>query len=256
MPLENDRSAFRLMAVTAHPDDEAGGFGGALLKYREQGVTTNVICLTEGQAATHRGNAGSGAELAHLRRKEFAASCKILNVSQAEVLAYPDGALAEANFMRIVGDLVRRIRDFRPHVIVTFGTEGSVTTHPDHTMTSLFTTAAFHWAGRANRFASQLEKDGLSPWRTQKLYYSTASFTLPERPPVSLSPASAIIDIALHFERKIAAFHAHESQSPLFEIFGLMMRQRGTEEPYHLAANIHPSLMEMETDLFTGVSAG
>jgi LmbE family N-acetylglucosaminyl deacetylase len=244
--------ALRLLVVTAHPDDEAGGFGGALLKYRERGVETNVLCLTEGQAATHRGNAKNGAELAALRRAEFAASCKILKVNRAEVLSYPDGGLPEYNFMQIVGDLVRRMRQIRPHVVITFGTEGSVTTHPDHSMTSLFTTAAFHWAGRKNRFAEQLS-GGLTPWRAQKLYYSTASFFLPEREPVSLAPATAIIDIKPYFELKIAAFHAHTSQAPLFPIFDHMMTRRGFEEPYHLAASITPSVVELETDLFAGV---
>ncbi|HVG91815.1 MAG TPA: PIG-L family deacetylase, partial [Alphaproteobacteria bacterium] len=41
----------RLLCFTAHPDDEAGGFGGTLLRYAERGVETHVICLTPGQAA-------------------------------------------------------------------------------------------------------------------------------------------------------------------------------------------------------------
>ena len=247
--------AHRLLVVTAHPDDEAGGFGGALLKYRERGVETYVLCLTEGRAATHRGTAGTGADsgdaLAKLRRAEFAASCEILKVSHAEVLSYPDGGLPTADFMTIVGDLVQRIRQIRPHVVVTFGTEGSVTTHPDHSMASLFTTAAFQWAGRSNRFPYQL--GSLAPWRAHKLYYSTASFTLPGREPVALAPATAIIDIRPYFEQKVAAFHAHTSQSPLFEKFDYMMKQRRDEEPYHLASLITPGVIELETDLFTAI---
>ena len=41
----------RLLCITAHPDDEAGGFGGTLLQYAERGVETHVVCLTPGQAA-------------------------------------------------------------------------------------------------------------------------------------------------------------------------------------------------------------
>ena len=40
----------RLLCVTAHPDDEAGGFGGVLHLYAARGVETNLICLTPGQA--------------------------------------------------------------------------------------------------------------------------------------------------------------------------------------------------------------
>ena len=59
----------RLLCVTAHPDDEAGSFGGSLLVYRERGVETHIVCLTPGQAATHRGNTRSEAELAEQRKR-------------------------------------------------------------------------------------------------------------------------------------------------------------------------------------------
>src|SRR3954463_16204292 len=103
----------RLLCITAHPDDEAGGFGGSLLLYRERGVETHVVCLTPGQAATHRGGAGCGDELAAMRRKEFEASCAILRVSHGEVLDYPDGALDKQPLLMVVGDLARRIRQIR-----------------------------------------------------------------------------------------------------------------------------------------------
>src|SRR5947209_3657157 len=47
----------RMMCVTAHPDDEAGNFGGTLRLCSERGVETAVLCLTPGQAAFHRGAA-------------------------------------------------------------------------------------------------------------------------------------------------------------------------------------------------------
>ena len=117
----------RLLCVTAHPDDEAGNFGGTLLLYRQRGVETYVICLTPGQAATHRGGASSDEALAKMRRAEFAASCRILQVTHGEVLDYPDGRLDRTNLYEVVEDLVARVRRIRPHVMLTFGPEGSLT---------------------------------------------------------------------------------------------------------------------------------
>ena len=54
----------RLLCITAHPDDEAGAFGGILLLYGERGVETSVICLTAGTAAKNRGTARTDEELA------------------------------------------------------------------------------------------------------------------------------------------------------------------------------------------------
>jgi LmbE family N-acetylglucosaminyl deacetylase len=243
----------RLLCVTAHPDDEAGGFGGSLLLYRERGVETYVVCLTPGQAATHRGNTRSDEELAAQRRREFQASCRMLKVTQGEVLDYPDGALDRADLYQVVEELVLRVRAIRPQVVITLGPEGAITAHPDHSMAAVFATMAFHWAGRANRYVDQL-RDGVRPHQTQKLYYSTALFTLPDRQPVSLPPATTTIDIGGYLETKIAAFKQHQSQAPLFSLFENSVRKRGQQEQFHLAARSVPSVIKPESDLFEGVA--
>lgn len=244
---------FRLLCVTAHPDDEAGGFGGSLLLYGLRGVETHILCLTPGQAASHRGSAQSDEELAAVRRREFAAACNILKVTHGKVLDYPDAGLDRLDFYSVVADLTQRIREIRPHVIITIGPEGAITAHPDHSMTSLFTTMAYHWAGRSNRFPQQLS-NGLTPHRAQKLYYGTALFTLPDRQPVSLAPVTTVINIGDLLETKIAAFKAHLSQAPLFAIFEKAVRQRGQNETFHLAATTTPRHAEPETDLLEGVT--
>jgi LmbE family N-acetylglucosaminyl deacetylase len=246
-------SMLRMMVITAHPDDEAGGFGGSLRLYRDRGVETRVICLTPGQGASHRGSAHTDHELAALRRKEFAVSCEILKVSRGIVLDYPDGQLHRQDLYRVVCDLTLHLREFRPHVVLTFGPEGSVTGHTDHSMASVFASLAFHWAGRNNRYPDQF-KDGITPHRAQKLYYSTTNFTLPDRQPISLSPATAIIEIGDYLETKIAAFKAHTTQAPLWSLVEAHFRQRGRNEMFHLAASVNPGLIKQETDLFTGVS--
>jgi LmbE family N-acetylglucosaminyl deacetylase len=242
----------RMMCVTAHPDDEAGGFGGALRLYHERGVETSVICLTAGQAATHRGGARNDQELGAMRRKEFAAACEILKVSHGLVLDYPDGQLYRQDLYRIVCDLTLQMRQFRPHVVLTFGPEGGLTGHPDHSMASIFATLAFHWAGRDNRYPDQL-KDGIAPHRAQKLYYASADFALPNRPPISLPPATAIIDIGDYLDVKIAAFKAHVCQAPLFPLLENNIRQRGPQEMFHLVASVTYGPVVQEKDLFAGV---
>jgi len=242
----------RMMCVTAHPDDEAGGFGGSLRLYSARGVETSVVCLTSGQAATHRGQARNDQELGAIRRREFAASCEILRVSRGIVLDYPDGQLHRQDLYKVVCDLTLQVREFRPHILLTFGPEGGVTGHTDHSMASMFATAAFHWAGRSNRYPDQI-KNGIEPHRTQKLYYTTTNFTLPDRQPVTLSPATAIIEIGDYLETKIAAFKAHTSQAPLWTRVESHIRQRGSQERFHLAAAMSVEPVRMETDLFAGI---
>ena len=242
----------KILGITAHPDDEVGAFGGTLLLYHSRGIETFVICLTPGQAASNRGSARSDEELATLRRAEFLASCKALNVTGAQILDYPDGALCRADFFQVVGDLTRRIRAIKPDIILTMGPEGAITGHPDHSMASLFATMAFHWSARTDRYPEQLN-EGFAPHRARKLYYSTASFVLPDRPPVSPPPCTTTIDIAQFVEGKINASREHVTQSPLMARFAKAMRQFGSKELFHLAATNQPESLAPETDLLAGI---
>jgi LmbE family N-acetylglucosaminyl deacetylase len=242
----------RLMCITAHPDDEAGSFGGTLRLYHDRGVETAVVCRTPGQAATHRGGAKDDQELAAMRRREFAASCELLKVSRATVLDCPDGKLHRQELDRVVSDLTLQLRQFRPQVVMTFGPEGGLTGHTDHSMASVFATLAFHWAGRSNRFPDQLQ-NGISPHRAQKLYYATANFALPDRQPITVAPATAVIEIGKYFETKIAAFKLHTTQSPLWPMFESHVRGRGTKELFHLAAHTEYEPLQQETGLFAGI---
>jgi LmbE family N-acetylglucosaminyl deacetylase len=243
----------RLLCITAHPDDEAASFGGTLRLYHDRGVETYVLCLTPGQAASHRGSAKNDHELAALRRKEFAASCEILKVDRGVVLDYTDNKLHRLDLYSIVDELVRHIRQFRPHVVLTFGSEGAVTGHTDHSMASVFATLAYQWAGRENRYPDQLA-DGMKPHRPHKLYYATANFTLPGRPPVALPPITTVIEIGDFVNAKIAAFEAHATQAPVFPLVKELILARGRQERFHLAATIEPSTLVPENDLFAGVS--
>src|SRR2546421_1023371 len=111
---------FRMLVVTAHPDDEAGGFGGTLALYASRGVEIHVVCLTAGTAARNRGAANNNEELAAMRRAEFDASCALLRVS-GEVLDYPDAGLLRSPLQEPIADLVLRIRRYKPHIVLTFG---------------------------------------------------------------------------------------------------------------------------------------
>jgi LmbE family N-acetylglucosaminyl deacetylase len=248
--------ALRLMCITAHPDDECGAFGGALLLAHQRGVETRVVCLTEGRAASHRGSARNGDELAVLRRHEFAASLRVLGVSEGEVLAYPDGDLAHQDFVQVTTVLVERLRRFRPHVVLTFGGDGNVNLHPDHTMVSCFATAAFHWAGRI-QFAPEQKAAGLLPYRPQKLYYAAAPFLAyadeQEAKRIALMPASLVLELGELSARRLEAFMQHKTQADLLEKIKVVFEKTGSEEKYLLAAAPGMRSSPLESDMFAGL---
>ena len=237
-----------MLCVVAHPDDECFAFGGALALAAERGVETYVICLTDGQAATNRGDAASGAELGKMRREEFIASCKVLGVKHTELMDYQDGRLEFVDFSRAAGRLVERIRRFKPDVVLTFGGDGGPNTHSDHMMVSSLTTAAFHWAGREKRYP-----DLATVFQPRRLYHLSTEFFLPDRQAPLPIPWSVKLDIETVRECKNDAFRAHTSQAPLMERTKEVFEVYGGQEFYTLVAATDPQPAHLSNDLFEGL---
>ena len=243
------------MCLTAHPDDEAGAFGGALLRAAAAGVATSVLCLTEGAAGSYREPGQTDAQLAHIRREEFARACEALGVRDHRLLRYADGALWQEPFLPLVGVLVEALRSFRPHVVLTFGGEGGVNLHRDHTMVSLAGTAAFHWAGRSIFFPEQLGK--LSVWAPQKLYYAATPFLSVSDKEAqrsgTLAPSSLCFELsAEQRERKFAAFAQHASQAGVLERVRAEQERLFQQEDYLLVAARQTS--ERDAELWGGIA--
>jgi LmbE family N-acetylglucosaminyl deacetylase len=238
----------RLMCVVAHPDDECFAFGGALALAADRGVETFVVCLTDGQAASSRGDATSGEELGRMRRAEFAASCKVLGVMHQEVLDYQDGRLEFVEFSRVAGRLVERMRRFRPDVVVTFGLDGGLNTHADHMMVSMLTSAAFHWAGRERRYPELAQV-----FQPRRLFTLSTDFFMDDRQAPMPSPWTAKLDVRGVLGRKMEAFRAHTSQAPLVERTKDLFAKHGDYEFYTLAASAEAGPAEMGNDLFAGL---
>jgi LmbE family N-acetylglucosaminyl deacetylase len=249
----------RLLCVTAHPDDESGGFGGALMTAHEAGAETYILCLTEGTAASNRGIARSNEHLAELRRAEFADACKVLKVTHGEVLSYPDGKLPEHNFHELAGVVVERIRTLRPQVVLTFGGEGGANLHRDHCMVSVVTTAAFHWAGRAAFFPEHLShvSGGLATYAPQKLYYQCSPFLVvkneAEGATAARCPSSLTLDLAKWEDLKVQAFEQHRTQSPILERVRQTYAEHMHKEQFLLASSRIVQEVSQDKSLFDGV---
>ena len=239
----------KLLCIVAHPDDECFAFGGALALAADQGIETSVICLTDGQAATNRGDSQSAEDLGRMRRQEFSDSCNVLGVTHHDFLDYQDAQLEHADFSRAACRLVEKIRTFRPNVVLTFGLDGALNTHPDHTMVAALTGAAFQWAALEKRFP-----EAGPIHAADRLYTLTTSFFMDDRPAPAPSPWTVTLDVRSVLARKQEAFRQHTSQAPLMERTKAMFEQHGHSEHYTLAAARTPQPATHTTSLFAGLS--
>jgi len=132
-----------LLAVFAHPDDEAFRCGGTLALLAHSGVLVHVLTFTRGQA----GSCGqppvcAREELGVVRTNELLCSCQTLGLEAPLVLDYEDGRLIEVAQDEGVAQITSRIQSFHPQVVLTWPLDG-LSGHPDHAAVSRWTLAAY-----------------------------------------------------------------------------------------------------------------
>jgi len=148
-----------LMAVHAHPDDEASSTGGVLASYSAEGIRTVVVTCTNGEFGDAPGGVKPGEDghheqaVAQLRLSELRQSAKILGVTHLELLGYHDSgmpdwdyknrpdAFCNAPFAQVAGRISALIERYRPQVLITYDDKG-LYQHPDHVYASRTAQAA------------------------------------------------------------------------------------------------------------------
>ena len=122
----------RILAVFAHPDDEAFGPAGTLAGYAQTGHAVRLVTMTRGEA----GSLGPARhltppELGRLRSKELRCSAAALHLSGLNIYHLPDGKLAELPVVQGLAIVRHEIENFLPDAIISFHSAG-ISGHPDH----------------------------------------------------------------------------------------------------------------------------
>lgn len=116
----------RLLAVTAHPDDESFGLGSVISALVARGVRVSLLCFTQGERSTL---GADRANLGMLRRRELTAAADVLGIEDIALLAYPDGQLVDVAGDELIDHITQRA--VKIDTLLVFD-EGGVTGHPDH----------------------------------------------------------------------------------------------------------------------------
>jgi mycothiol S-conjugate amidase len=171
------------MTVHAHPDDESSKGAATCARYVAEGVDVMVVTCTGGEAGSILNPAMDRpevlADMMGVRRAEMARAAEILGV-QHRWLGFVDSGLPEGDPPPPLPEgcfalqplevpteaLVRVMREFRPHVVVTYDENGGYP-HPDHIRCHEVSMAAWEACGDPDRFP-----DAGEPWQPLKLYYS------------------------------------------------------------------------------------
>jgi LmbE family N-acetylglucosaminyl deacetylase len=123
-------AATAALTVCAHPDDETFGLGGMLAALVDSGTAVDALCFTRGEAST-LGSPRDLLALRDIRAAELAAAGVVLGLRSQELLAYPDGHLAEVLVAELAAHVVEVARRQGSELLLVFDEDG-VTGHPDH----------------------------------------------------------------------------------------------------------------------------
>lgn len=176
-------SGMRILAIHAHPDDEASKGAATMARYASEGHRVMVLTCTGGERGDILNPAmnkpGIKENIHAVRKQEMAASVAALGVEH-RWLGYidsglpegdplpplPEGCFALADTDEATGKVVEIIREFKPHVIITYDENGGYP-HPDHLKVHEVSMLAWDLSGDKD-YKPELGE----PWEPQKLYYT------------------------------------------------------------------------------------
>lgn len=126
-----------VVAVFAHPDDEAFGPGGTLAKLSK---THNVYIITvTGGEAGQNSLSKTDKKLSDIRHRELLEAAKILGVKKVFFLGFEDGTLSNSLYHKIASKVEKKLKKLKPTTVITFEPHG-ISGHIDHIAVSYITT--------------------------------------------------------------------------------------------------------------------
>lgn len=135
-----------IFGIFAHPDDEAFGPCGTLLKETKNGAELHLITLTAGE----NGMNPDGVEnLGETRLREWRAGAALLGASTTKHLGYVDGTLGNNDHIAITGEIENFVRDItngRDNIEIEFMSFdlNGLTGHIDHIVAGRSACLAFY----------------------------------------------------------------------------------------------------------------
>jgi N-acetyl-1-D-myo-inositol-2-amino-2-deoxy-alpha-D-glucopyranoside deacetylase len=287
----------RLLLVHAHPDDETIGTGATMAKYAAAGAHVTLVTCTLGEegeilvpALEHLASNRDGG-LGEHRIGERAKAMAVLGVTDYRWLGgegrwRDSGMMGEstndnpdcfwqADLDEAIGELVKVIREVKPHVVVGYDENGGYG-HPDHIQAHRVAVGAFEAAGDAARYP-----DGGEPWAPSKYYEAVVPTSLlrkafealkelGEEAPFGATSAdemnfgvddeyvTAAVDAREFLDTKLEALRAYPTQVAVDGSFFALSNDVGQGafgiEHFHLSRGESGTTDAREDDLFAGVA--
>lgn len=190
-----------LVAIFAHPDDEAFGPAGTLALYSKT-HDIFLICVTKGQAGENNHD-GDLINIAKIREQELRNSANILGVKDVFFLDFLDGQLSNDKYHTMAESIRGILEGIKPEILMTFEERG-ISGHLDHIAVTMVTNYLFERVDYAKTLMLfsilKEESDGITDYFI---------YVPPGR---KKSEIDRTIDITSVYDLKTKALKMHRSQ--------------------------------------------
>lgn len=246
----------KILAVFAHPDDEAFGPGGTLAKYASEGVEIHLLCATRGEAGAWDEQSKRKAlsvkrkeiKIHHVREEELLKSAKILRIKKVEFLDFVDGTLNNSVYHELADKIIKKIDDFKPQTLLTTERLG-VSGHLDHIALSMITTYAYlHSTHKVNKlYYHCLPKERRTKDLDDYFIYFPEGYDQKD--------ITTRIDFSPYWGKKEAAMKCHQSQR--HDVERILARWKNQTRVDHFILQFHQGVKVQlpEADLFAGIGS-
>lgn len=126
----------QVLVIFPHPDDEAFGVSGTIMKHIDAGTPVTYACLTLGQMGRNLGNPpfATRESLPIIREQELEAACNVMGITDLRKMGYRDKTLEFELTEDLANMVTELINELNPSLIISFYPGYSV--HPDHEATA------------------------------------------------------------------------------------------------------------------------
>jgi len=197
-----DNEPQRVLLVLAHPDDPEFFCGATLAKWAREGKEIRYLLLTCGDKGSDSPDV-TPEMLCADRQAEQLAAAAVIGAKEVIFLTNKDGELV--NTLDVRRDIVREVRRFRPHIIVTgdpttYFRAGAFINHTDHRAAGAATIDAVFPAAGNRMYFPELLREGLEPYAPKEVWLSGSN------------EPNMWVDVTDTIDVKITALREHKSQ--------------------------------------------
>jgi LmbE family N-acetylglucosaminyl deacetylase len=202
------------VAVFAHPDDEAFGPSGTLIKMAQE-YDLYILCATRGEAGQNH-HEDQESQLSDLREKELLESAKIIGAKGVHFLDFVDGTLCNNMYHDLADKIKQYLEKYKPEKIMTFEFRG-ISGHIDHITVALAATYAVQ--------KLPFVKEILYHCIPKQLERKKGEYFIFMPPGYDEKDVDLVVDIEDVWDQKVRAMRAHKSQKKDAE--GILQRAEG-----------------------------